>query len=78
MCTYIYINCISEAVSNGKRKTEAREISSNPFTVCSSCKQKFVVNPFVYKETNGSYPLQTDKTGLPIYAKREVAVTFES
>ncbi len=27
----------------------------NLFTVCSSCKQKFYVCPFVYEETNGSY-----------------------
>ncbi len=27
----------------------------NPFTICSSCKWKFVVCPFVDKETNGSY-----------------------
>ncbi len=27
-----------------------------PFTVCSSCKQKFVVCLFVDRETNGSYP----------------------
>jgi hypothetical protein len=28
----------------------------NPFTVCSSCKRKFVVCPFVDEETSGSYP----------------------
>ncbi len=42
------------AVLNGKRKTEGQAIFLNPFTVCSSCKPKFVVCPFVYKETNGS------------------------
>jgi hypothetical protein len=30
-----------------KRKTETHEIFLNPFTVCSSCKRKFVVCPFV-------------------------------
>jgi hypothetical protein len=30
----------------------------NPLDVCSSCKQKFVVCPFVEEETNRSYPLQ--------------------
>ncbi len=28
----------------------------NPFTCFAECKSKFVVCPFVYKETNGSYP----------------------
>ncbi len=28
-----------------------------PFPLCSSCKRKFVVCPFVCKETNGSCPL---------------------
>ncbi len=40
-----------------KDKTEAQEIFLRPFTVCSSCKQKYVICPFVYEETNGSYPL---------------------
>ncbi len=30
----------------------------HPFTICSSCKQKFVLCPFVYEETNGSYPFE--------------------
>ncbi len=30
----------------------------NPFTICSSCKRKFVVRLFVYEETNGSYPFE--------------------
>jgi hypothetical protein len=34
----------------------------NPFTVCSSCKVKFVACLFVDKETNGSYPFK--KNGL--------------
>ncbi len=40
-----------------KRKTDAQEnIFLNLFTICSSCKRKFVVCPFVDKETSGSYP----------------------
>ncbi len=38
-----------------KRKTEAQAIFLNPFTICSSCKQKFVVCPFVDEDTNGRY-----------------------
>ncbi len=38
-------------------KTEAQVIFLNPVTDCSSCKQEFVLCPFVYEETNGSYPL---------------------
>jgi demethoxyubiquinone hydroxylase (CLK1/Coq7/Cat5 family) len=37
-------------------KMEAQAIFQNQFTVCSSCKQKLVVRPFVDEETNGSYP----------------------
>ncbi len=53
MYEYIY-----PAISNEKCKMEAQAIFLNPFTVCSSCKRKlrkFVLYPFVYKETNGSY-----------------------
>jgi hypothetical protein len=38
-----------------KVKMEDQEIFLNPFTVCSSGKQKFVVSLFVDKETNVSY-----------------------
>ncbi len=41
--------------SNRKRKTEAQAVFLNPFTICSSSKRKFVVRPFVDKETNRSY-----------------------
>ncbi len=34
-----------------KQITEAKAIFFNSFTVCSSCKWKFVVCPFVDKET---------------------------
>jgi hypothetical protein len=35
---------------------ESQAIFLNQFTVCSSCKLKSVVCPFVYEETYGSYP----------------------
>ncbi len=47
-----------------KQKTEAQAIFLNPFSVCSSCKRKFVVCPFVYEETNGNYPFSNGVTGL--------------
>jgi hypothetical protein len=39
-----------------KWKTGALAIIINPFTVCSTCKQKLIVFPFVDEETNRSYP----------------------
>jgi hypothetical protein len=36
----------------------------NPFTVCSSCKGKFVICPFVDEETKGSYPFANGLNGL--------------
>jgi hypothetical protein len=36
----------------------------NPFTVCSSYKQKFVVCPFIDEETNESYPFANGLNGL--------------
>jgi hypothetical protein len=41
-------------------KLVAQAIFLNSFTICSLCKLKFVVCPFVDKETNGSYDLQID------------------
>ncbi len=35
---------------------EPQAIFLNPFTICSSCKWKFVIRPLVYEERNGSYP----------------------
>jgi hypothetical protein len=58
---YIYLH---DAISNVKWKTEAQTITLNLFTVCSSCKGKFVVCPFVYEETNGSYPFSNGLKGL--------------
>jgi hypothetical protein len=57
---YIYIYeylYIYAAVSNEKGKTEAPAIFHNLFTVCSSCKRKFVICLFVDEETNESYQL---------------------
>ncbi len=47
-----------------KRKTEAQLIFLNPFTVCSSCIQKFISCPFVDEETKGSYPFANGLNGL--------------
>jgi hypothetical protein len=49
-------------LNNGKRK--ARRFVKTLFTVCSSCKQKFVVCPLVDEETNGSYPIANGPNGL--------------
>jgi hypothetical protein len=43
---------------------ETKAIFLNPFTVWSSCKWKFVICPFLDKETNGSYPLANGHNGL--------------
>jgi hypothetical protein len=53
---YIYA-----AVSNGKQKPRR---FLGPFTDGSSCKRKFFICPFVYKVTNGSYPLANGLNGL--------------
>ncbi len=50
---YLYFYLYA-AVSNGKWKTEAQATFLNPLTICSSCKRKFVVCPFVDEETNFS------------------------
>ncbi len=62
--TYIYIYIHISAVSNAKRKMEDQAIFLDSFTVYSLCKRKFVVCPFVYKETKGSYPFANGLTGL--------------
>ncbi len=41
--------------SNGQQKMEAQANFLHPFTVCSSCIQKFSVYPFDNKGTNKSY-----------------------
>ncbi len=60
----IFYVWIFAAVSNGKRKTEAKAIFLNPCTACSSCKRKFVVCLFVYEEANRSYPFANGLNGL--------------
>ncbi len=45
-------------------KTEANAVFLSPSTVCSSCKRKFVVCPFVDKETNRSYPFANGLNGV--------------
>ncbi len=42
----------------------AQAIFLNLFTVCSSCKRKFVVSTFVDEETNASYPFAKGINGL--------------
>jgi hypothetical protein len=39
-----------------KQKTEAQAIFLDPLTVCSSCKQKFVVSLLVDEVTDANYP----------------------
>ncbi len=52
---------------------EAQAIFLNPFTVCSSCKQKteVIICPFVAKKQMEVIFLQTDQIDLPIYGKRK-------
>ncbi len=45
-----------------EQKTEA--IFLHPFSVCSLCKQKFVVCHFVDEETSGRYPFANGLNGL--------------
>jgi hypothetical protein len=47
-------------------ESEAQVIFLNPFTICPSCKRKFVVCSFVDEEKNGSYPFANGLTDLPI------------
>jgi hypothetical protein len=49
-----------------KRNTvmEGQAFFLNPFTICSSCKQRFLVCPFADEETNGSYPFANGQNGL--------------
>ncbi len=56
--TYIYIYIYSIFISYYFKQiieSGSPAIFLNPFTVCSSCKWKFFVGPFVDKETNGIY-----------------------
>jgi hypothetical protein len=45
-------------------KWKPRQVFLNLFTVCSWCKQKFVVCPLVDEETNRSYPIANGLNGL--------------
>ncbi len=45
-------------------ENRSQTIFFNPFTVCSVCKWKFVICPFVDKETNGSYSFANGLNGL--------------
>ncbi len=58
------INFATEPLQKNKtgNKTEAQAIFLTPFTICSSCKWKFFVCPFVVEETKGSYPGVTGLT----------------
>ncbi len=54
-----------------QRKTEKGSPSDflNSFTICTSCKRKFVVCQLVDEETNGSYPFANGLNGtdVPVY-----------
>ncbi len=50
-----------------EKKIEAQAIFLNLFTVCSSCKRKFVVCLFVMKKHTEVICLQIDLIVLPIY-----------
>jgi hypothetical protein len=60
----IYINMCIYCTSKRKRKTEAQVFFLNLFSVCSSCKLKFFVCPFVNVETNWRYPIANGLNGL--------------
>jgi hypothetical protein len=45
-------------------KTEAQVNIHNPLTVCSSYKRKFVICPFIDKETHRSYSFANELNGL--------------
>ncbi len=58
----------------------SQAIFLNPFIVCSSCKRKIFICPFVYKETNGSYPFANRLNGLAhlFYAVDEIKMKLKS
>ncbi len=66
---YIYISTIYQCLYisfHFKQKAENRSqvIFLNLVPVCSSCKRKFVVCPFVYEEKNVSYLFANGLNGL--------------
>jgi hypothetical protein len=48
---FLFIFTFTNIFCHFKQKTDAQAILLNLFTVCSSCKPKFVVRPFVDEET---------------------------
>jgi hypothetical protein len=53
---FIYVSIIIYICYRFKWKTEVQGIFLTLFTICSSCKWKFVFCRFVYEETNRGYP----------------------
>jgi hypothetical protein len=60
---YLYRNMLPFLMEN----ESPGKIFFTLLTVCSSCKGKFVVCPFVDEETNGSYPFANKLNGLKDY-----------
>jgi hypothetical protein len=54
----------SEFYGKNQMENGSPAIFLNLFTVCSSCKWKFVVCPFVDEETKGSNPFANGRNGL--------------
>jgi hypothetical protein len=73
---YIYLNCYLHFYFYlyFKQKTEngSQTIFLNLFTVCSSCKWKFVVCSFVDEETNKYYLFGNGLNGLNDLQQKEV------
>jgi hypothetical protein len=61
---YGYIYIYAAVFRKNKRTTEDQAIFLNLFSVCSSCKRKLFVCPFVDEETNGTYPFANGLNGL--------------
>jgi hypothetical protein len=64
VCVFIFIFIVIFICCRFKQKTEVQVIFLSPFTICSSCKRKYVVCLFVDEETNGSYPFANEISGL--------------
>ncbi len=78
VCVYILIFIFIFICCRSKWKMENRSSGDflNPFTVCSPCKWKFVICPFVDEETKGSYPFANEQNGLNGLACRELATSL--
>ncbi len=59
-----YSEILKFSETKKKQKAEVQVIFRNPFTVCSLCKRRFVVCPFVNEETNGSHSFACGLNGL--------------